>query len=122
MATSIPNETSTQAIARSVCGIPDVAIVAKQTTMNVANRAPEILAPFDKRELEGITILPRVFEMTMPENLRGFGRILERPSASLAEYLTSVGVIALIAKQNAPANGLSNAPIVAPCTLLPTLA
>src|SRR5512137_599453 len=97
-------------------------MVMRHSIMKATMRTPEILAPFDKRELEGITILPRVFETNMPENLIGFGRIRERPSASLDECLTRVGVIALIAKQNAPAKGLNNAPIVDPCTLLPTLA
>src|SRR4030066_2293072 len=96
--------------------------IAKHTITNEASRMPATLAPLKDFMVLGRTARPRVRDTTAPENLRGLGMSLDSPFASLDECFINGGVIALMMKQKAPANGFSCALIVAPFTWLPTLA
>src|SRR5512136_409301 len=93
-----------------------------QTATIAARSTPVVLAPLTMRMPAGITALPRVLETIDAENLIGLGMIPPTMPARRAECFTNDGVIALIAKQKAPAKGVSCAPMVAPLTWLPTLA
>src|SRR4030042_311597 len=104
------------------CTAPPVIRTAAATPTKHSMSVPVTLAPLTNGKLDGSTAFPMVLETMAPENFSERGRSFESRLANPAECFTSGGVIALIAKQKTPANGLSCAPIVVPSTLDPTLA
>jgi hypothetical protein len=74
---------------------------------------------------DGMIAFPSVRDITADENLTERGTSLDMALATAVECFTNIGDIALMPKQNAPANGFSSDPpccALMPFTLLPTLA